>query len=491
MATSEALPTKTSTRILTLDPGPPADPISASLAVADLAGAHPSYEAISYTWGSPGVERSIVVDGIPVQVRKHLHECLLRLRSTTKPRRLWCDYLCINQIDLKEKAHQVQIIGSIFASATAVLVWLGEHANDSEQLFHDWYQPPESEHYLKGLKQGLVPDAKRKAWNSATKAAEAQRAWQWVHFWQRPYWRRTWIVQELRLSRNIIVHIGPDSMNWKDLISARFGPMGMYASFDCLEHDSMSDKGSLNDPHQLLSAYLSWQSRLVPVHHEKFSKAPGHVIMDEWEGQYGDIFSLVGIFKHSFCYDRRDKVYALHSLEDLSKTHRSSKPVKVDYTLSLPELVLSLLEDRYVHLPPETSERRRLKGVLSRLGVSDKTADSALETLSTFEPNKGVPRLDHLLETLDFKLEDCHTLAKLALEKCHEAQEPYARRYKRISETIISQFKDVAREKKIWDEQKARWDAGKGINLTVTHAPPSFNEDKFWHVHAKHVVQSS
>lgn len=486
MAARVKLPSKTATRILTLNPGVSEEPISASLQVVDLAKVHAPYEAISYTWGPEGDEESITVDDVSVQVRKNLYEGLLRLRSPSEPRNLWCDYLCITQTDLVEKSQQVQIIGRIFGSANTVLVWLGEHANESEQLFHQWDQPTEPESIFKSWKQTLAPDDRRKAQKAAKKEAANQRAWQWVHFWQRSYWRRTWIIQELRLAQKIIVHVGTDSMAWTDLITARFSDMGMYATFDGVSGGGLLSKQDLDDPHELLDAYLSWQSRFVPVPHKEFQKAPGHVIMDEWEGQYDDIFSLVGIFKHSFCKDKRDKVFALHALERPKTSH---KPVKVDYTLSLPEVVLALLEDRYVNLPVRPDRHKKVKSALQRFGISGKTVESAIEGFSAIDPSKGVPNLQHLLETLNFKLEDCQKVAKLAIEKSHEADEPQARRYKRVSEAIIGQYKKAAEDAQTWAEQKARWDAGKRLDLTMTHAPPSFNEDKFWHVHAKHIKQ--
>lgn len=483
MTTNVALPTNTSTRVLILYPGAATEPISASLSVADLAQNHPAYEAISYTWGPPGDETSISVDGVSVKIRKHLHECLLRMRSTSEPRTLWCDYLCIDQTDPVEKAHQVQIIGSIFASATAVLVWLGEHANDSEKLFHDWYQPPESENWLKDWKNQYIRDEKRKAWWTAHDEASLQRAWQWVHFWQRPYWRRTWIFQELRLAKTIIVHIGTDSMNWADLITARFNIYGVYGSFDRLHRDPIWDKHALDNPYALLAAYLMWQTRFVQV--EYFADRRGRKRAEgSQEDRFGSIFSLVGVFKHSFCHDRRDKVYALHALE--KRDDDWSKPIRIDYTLSLPQLVLSLLEDRYINRPRESEWRRRFKSLILRVGVSDKTAEGFVESLS--DSDWGMPPLGNLFETLDFQLEDCHTVAKLAQEKSRETVDTQARRYKRISDTIIDRFREFAKEEDGWIGSKARWDEGEMAGWYSPNPRLSWGEDNLWRFHIKHLV---
>jgi hypothetical protein len=39
--------------------------------------------------------------------------------------RLWTDAICINQQDLDERGHQVQLMGSIYRNAHMVIVWLG------------------------------------------------------------------------------------------------------------------------------------------------------------------------------------------------------------------------------------------------------------------------------------------------------------------------------------------------------------------------------
>lgn len=44
---------------------------------------------------------------------------------------LWVDTLCINQTDLQERSHQVNMMGKIYSKADRVLIWLGEESQDS------------------------------------------------------------------------------------------------------------------------------------------------------------------------------------------------------------------------------------------------------------------------------------------------------------------------------------------------------------------------
>lgn len=316
MSPGGLLPNTTSIRLLTVEAGSGSDAIVTRLCVVDLDQAHADYEAISYTWGAPQAEHTITVDGKPVNIRINLQQALLRLRHSTQPRTLWCDYLCITQTDHVEKAQQVQMIGRIFGTATTVHVWLGEHADHSEELFRDWYHPPESEGVLQDLKRRLKSDDPAAL---AHKQAAAHRAQTWANLFQRPYWRRTWIIQGLRLARAITIHIGPDSLPWKDLISARFTPLGMHGPFDHLSLSPYLDSTSFDDPQFLLYASLSWISKFVAVPMKPLRKAPGHVIMDDWEKGPNDIFDIVGRFRDTFCHDPRDKVFAVHTLEQKRK----------------------------------------------------------------------------------------------------------------------------------------------------------------------------
>jgi hypothetical protein len=143
------LPTKYHIRIVGLQPyiQNSKEPIVAFLKVVSMSRmdtwVHGSYEAISYTWG-PEPTISIEVDGVALDIRQNLHQCLLRLRRPDKTRFLWNDFLCIDQHDQKEKARQVSIIGNIFKTAERVLAWVGEHENGSEMLFRGWPAPRNS-----------------------------------------------------------------------------------------------------------------------------------------------------------------------------------------------------------------------------------------------------------------------------------------------------------------------------------------------------------
>ena len=86
----------------------------------------PWYEAISYAWDKPTLERMIVVDSQYHQpITASLANALQHLRSITEVRTPWADAICISQLDLSEKATQVSMMATTYALACRIVVWLG------------------------------------------------------------------------------------------------------------------------------------------------------------------------------------------------------------------------------------------------------------------------------------------------------------------------------------------------------------------------------
>jgi hypothetical protein len=146
-------PSSRQIRCVDLHPGSSTDLVVCSLVYTTLdpeAGDLPSYEALSYCWGSvndtvaihlrspnmdtgwlhrhqdgpDGAEANPSVGNF--QVTRNLEAALRAHRRPNQMRRLWVDAICINQMSDKEKTHQVGQMNLIYKSAKDVLVWLGE-----------------------------------------------------------------------------------------------------------------------------------------------------------------------------------------------------------------------------------------------------------------------------------------------------------------------------------------------------------------------------
>lgn len=166
----------------------------------------PVYEALSYTWGNPGDEQPVLVNGHQISIRGNLHAALAGIREAKGQMLLWVDALCISQTDLKEKSQQVGMIGRIFREAQQTLVWLGPATDEIPLLFSKAQQfPPDSYIYHEPL-------PKATDLFSRSELSLLQTAMEHCHSVR--YWSRAWIVQECILPRRLTVFCGPHNMTW-------------------------------------------------------------------------------------------------------------------------------------------------------------------------------------------------------------------------------------------------------------------------------------
>ena len=331
------LPTETSTRLVSLHPGEKGDRIEVTIEVVDLAEQHPPYEAVSYTWSTDHDQQEIVLNDQQHLIRRNLYDCLLRLRSPSSPRLLWIDFLSISQNELREKSLQVQMIGFIFYEAQCVLVWIGEHADGSENLF-----------------RGMAPIGALSTALPCRPANESklkelrERAAIWTAFFGRRYFSRLWVVQEIGNAKAIRVYCGNDSMSWTDLISCHMGSSGEYdAEKFFFEFDHVQKRLDNQEvyPATLLTVpwtnvhaldYL-WNRERLAILPDTYVRYPFHAIM-----------GLVEHFAEWNCSIPRDRVYALRSLEVKLP---GEKDIPVDYEMSISEVFVMLCRYRVVESP--------------------------------------------------------------------------------------------------------------------------------------------
>lgn len=113
-------------RTLLVEPGSKGSPIVCELQVIPSPRSN-QYEALSYVWGDTAKSTSISCNGFKFPVTESLHSALLHLRYADSWRRLWVDQLGINQASQSEVMKQVSLMGTIYSSASRVIVWLGRH----------------------------------------------------------------------------------------------------------------------------------------------------------------------------------------------------------------------------------------------------------------------------------------------------------------------------------------------------------------------------
>ncbi|KAI8712802.1 HET domain-containing protein [Fusarium sp. LHS14.1] len=118
-------------RLLIIEPGRPSEAVKCNLVHTRLSHT-PSYEALSYTWGTeekPG-QISCGHEG-QISVTQNCFHAIKRLRYKDHQRVTWVDAVCIDQPSIAERGHQVAIMPSIYRQAKKVIVYLGESTEDS------------------------------------------------------------------------------------------------------------------------------------------------------------------------------------------------------------------------------------------------------------------------------------------------------------------------------------------------------------------------
>ncbi|KAI2616258.1 heterokaryon incompatibility protein-domain-containing protein [Hypoxylon sp. NC1633] len=216
----------------------PAKPISCEILHVSLSGA-PDYEALSYTWGGQVADCVMFCRDKRLLVTRNLFLALARLRLPDDPRLIWADAVCIDQKNTTEKTHQVRMMKEIYQTARRVVIWLGEDEGNShsaiallERLVDVWHRqqlhPDKLE--MKDTSTGSEPRPLSKAAIGLLQKDRTRLGLPPSHdpsynaldaLFERPYFRRVWIVQEIVMARETLVLCGtsPSTLSWDDLVA--------------------------------------------------------------------------------------------------------------------------------------------------------------------------------------------------------------------------------------------------------------------------------
>ncbi|EFZ02213.2 heterokaryon incompatibility protein [Metarhizium robertsii ARSEF 23] len=365
-------------RLLALDTtGRPDDPIICRLIIAsldDAAECPPMFKSapiecftpLSYCWGTSSFTEHIVVDGHSFSVTPSLYNALRHFRKAVPPpedpfKRFqgdkaesywWIDAICVNQNDVTERSSQVGLMTRLYKAAHMVHVWLGDEGDNSTQamrLIRDLAYIPEtpedieSWNYIpKKAGQTYRPDGPGRPMvklpvHETTFLSEQEKLDNYaaiIRFYQRPWFSRVWIRQEIALPSDVIFHCGAETCNWKDVMRAA-DILTYFADeyhMPALQHDG------LRDTHSFGSC---------------FRKALGlYELREEISrrgGSYGELQVLALKWRDCLATDPRDKVFAM-----LPLTNPDETDVRADYAKDKQKLyrdtTLSLLRKNLDYL---------------------------------------------------------------------------------------------------------------------------------------------
>ena len=124
-------------------------------------------------------------------------EALAALRLLREARWLWCDAISINQQDQVEKAHQVQMIQTIFQKASRVVAWLGPEDTDSVWVFRELARREVTRGHLNHSGEDLEKV---------------------LRLTNRPWFHRIWIRLEVFAAQELLLQTGSRTGRFPDLM---------------------------------------------------------------------------------------------------------------------------------------------------------------------------------------------------------------------------------------------------------------------------------
>lgn len=258
-------------------------PVKCTMELFDLAEA-PPFTALSYVWGPTTPVHHIFIDNQPFPVRQNLFNflrqfcCMSADSEYARPNLwLWTDQISIEQANVDERSHQVQMMSEIYLAADSVIAWLGDGSH-----------PIGPRHY------------RQTEYDIAKQYKRHRHPGDLAVLLRNKYFGRLWIVQEFLLAERIRVLVRDiwilgNSDDFFDIATRFEHPLPEHAK---------TLLTARRDP--FWSSEPAWEYRLQDVI-EKFSEAVSG--------------------------DSRDKVYGLLGLV------RRSEQIQVDYG-KVPQQVL-------------------------------------------------------------------------------------------------------------------------------------------------------
>lgn len=216
----QPLPSDKHIRLVHILAGSKDSAIMICFTITNLADA-PRFGTLSYVWGAKRHMR-ITCQGTSLVIRENLHSALCNLRLTNENRTFWIDSLCINQEDLDERAQQVAMMRSLYASSHRTTIWLGETATLSDEavaLLKKLFELSKLNEPSGGLLDG------------------DQSVWEELgNLYASIWFYRVWIIQEVVVAKSVVVWIKNELWEWDD-----FAATSLCAAVSCKMFQSVFD----------------------------------------------------------------------------------------------------------------------------------------------------------------------------------------------------------------------------------------------------------
>ncbi|KAF7535885.1 hypothetical protein G7054_g5010 [Neopestalotiopsis clavispora] len=280
-----------------------------------------SYDALSYTWGSP--QDLVMVEIFDTtgsrfvrgHVTKNLASALRHLREESSARVIWADAICINQNDVAERTSQVAMMGEIYRTATRVIAFLGP-ASQAESAITKRLENISTMLRVDFGSGNMTPiDDGKEGWADVEQEVPlTKQDLQCLHRLARCSWfDRLWIRQEIGLGgpRALLMY-GRQTIPWEAFCTS------MYA----IRHKSL--------PQALLS-----DIELASLRH-RLRVVDSVVVISKRKFSLSDLRQDI---QYAHCVDPRDRIFGV--LSQLNQ-YDAKLPIVPDYSKSTLEVYMGV-----------------------------------------------------------------------------------------------------------------------------------------------------
>lgn len=255
------------------------------------------YEPLSYTWEDcDSVPRPVedteddvhtalfLMDSdCSVKLTSNCANALRTVRKAETDRTIWVDSICVNQDDPEERSRQVDLMKKIYANAFTVLAYLGRESTEDDG--------PST------VAMSLLRQTNRDFYCLDQREKASVR-----RLFERRYFQRMWIVQEVTLAQTLELHCGPDAAYISEFAGNSLRP-------------------------------IMW-SQVTPPWLRHSKQATSALSSVHQGSQAEQVLGLIFDTASCNCKDDRDRIFAILSLLNISDKER----LKADYNWSTAQI---------------------------------------------------------------------------------------------------------------------------------------------------------
>jgi len=299
------------------------------------------YYALSYRWDTATAKSEMEINGLKFNVSASLFNALsqicanLREKSTVN---MWIDAICINQERAVERNAQVSIMDRIYSSASGVIIWIGKSNDDTDEALHlmktletsNVIRPREHEF---GDFEHLLSQHNCSTLNLTNGS---------VDLLKRPYWERTWTLQEMILAKSEpIVTCGRHSVSLTSF-SRTLQSLARHLFFPFLRWNGLmlTDDApeNLKSLHKIVQENTLFE--VVPCLRSLYRGRSAQDIDGDGDLSAGyPLRYVLMMTRESQCSDPRDKVYGILGISNTD----AREAITVDYLKSSKQLFMEVM----------------------------------------------------------------------------------------------------------------------------------------------------